>query len=131
MGRHGSTESSQSWRSVRSNDTVRPFGGRGSLRGTPVTVQTSKDPNFLYVSLFRLSFRLVADWTVRPAAGDLRAPCASITCAEGALPAMWRCLAARQSARHLPADRPAILSTPHCAWEREGRVSSRHVCQTV
>ncbi|KAL5430906.1 hypothetical protein PMIN07_008047 [Paraphaeosphaeria minitans] len=46
IGRHGSTESSASWQSVRSNETVRPFGGRGSLRGTPVTVQTSKDPNF-------------------------------------------------------------------------------------
>ncbi|KAJ4303722.1 hypothetical protein N0V90_002623 [Kalmusia sp. IMI 367209] len=47
VGRHGSAESSASWRSIRSNDTVRPFG-RGSLasRGTPVTVQTSKDPSF-------------------------------------------------------------------------------------
>lgn len=47
--RHGSTESSASWRSIRSNDTVRPFGARASLRGTPVTVQTSKDPSFPYV----------------------------------------------------------------------------------
>lgn len=43
VGRHGSAESSTSWRSIQSNDTVRPFG-RGSLgsRGTPVTVQTNK-----------------------------------------------------------------------------------------
>ncbi|CAI6334603.1 unnamed protein product [Periconia digitata] len=45
MNRHGSVESSGSWRSVRSNDTVRPFAR--SSRGTPVTVQTAKDSNFL------------------------------------------------------------------------------------
>ena len=56
VNRHGSTESSASWRSIRSNDTVRPFGGRGSLRGTPVTVQTSKDASFPYVH--SLSFSL-------------------------------------------------------------------------
>ncbi|KAL6707819.1 hypothetical protein ACN47E_003719 [Coniothyrium glycines] len=39
IGRHGSTESS--W-SSRSGDTIRPYG-RGSLRGTPVTVRTTKD----------------------------------------------------------------------------------------
>jgi len=45
VARHGSTESS--W-SSRSGDTIRPYGRQGSLRGTPVTVRTSKDPS-LYV----------------------------------------------------------------------------------
>ncbi|KZM18346.1 Adenylate cyclase [Ascochyta rabiei] len=42
LNRHGSIESS--W-SSRSGDTVRPYGRQGSLRGTPVTVKTTKDPN--------------------------------------------------------------------------------------
>ncbi|KAJ4352824.1 hypothetical protein N0V95_003932 [Ascochyta clinopodiicola] len=42
LNRHGSIESS--W-SSRSGDTVRPYGRHGSLRGTPVTVKTTKDPN--------------------------------------------------------------------------------------
>lgn len=46
MDRHASTESS--W-SARSGDTVRPYGRHGSLRGTPVTVKTAKDPNAPYV----------------------------------------------------------------------------------
>ncbi|KAJ4375234.1 hypothetical protein N0V83_002320 [Neocucurbitaria cava] len=41
VGRHGSSESS--W-SSRSGDTIRPHG-RGTLRGTPVTVRTAKDAN--------------------------------------------------------------------------------------
>ncbi|KAL5113515.1 hypothetical protein ACEQ8H_008600 [Pleosporales sp. CAS-2024a] len=40
LGRQASTESS--W-SARSGDTVRPHGRTGSLRGTPVTVKTTKD----------------------------------------------------------------------------------------
>ncbi|KAF3010796.1 cysteinyl-tRNA synthetase [Curvularia kusanoi] len=40
--RQGSTDSS--W-SARTNDTTRPYGRHGSLRGTPVTVKTSKDLN--------------------------------------------------------------------------------------
>jgi adenylate cyclase len=40
--RHGSVESS--W-SSRSGDTIRPYGRQGSLRGTPVTVRTTKDPS--------------------------------------------------------------------------------------
>jgi adenylate cyclase len=40
VGRHGSVESS--W-SSRSGDTIRPYGRQGSLRGTPVTVRTTKD----------------------------------------------------------------------------------------
>jgi adenylate cyclase len=43
VGRHASAESSASWRSVRSNDTVRPFARQPSTRGTPVTVQTHPD----------------------------------------------------------------------------------------
>ena len=46
IDRHGSIESS--W-SSRSGDTVRPYGRHGSLRGTPVTVKTSKDLNAPYV----------------------------------------------------------------------------------
>ena len=42
IARHGSVESS--W-SSRSGDTIRPYGRQGSLRGTPVTVKTSKDLN--------------------------------------------------------------------------------------
>ncbi|KAF2848183.1 PP2C-domain-containing protein [Plenodomus tracheiphilus IPT5] len=41
IGRQGSTESS--W-SSRSGDTIRPYG-RSVLRGTPVTVKTTADPN--------------------------------------------------------------------------------------
>ncbi|KAG9206444.1 cysteinyl-tRNA synthetase [Epicoccum nigrum] len=40
--RQGSTDSS--W-SARTNETTRPYGRHGSLRGTPVTVKTSKDLN--------------------------------------------------------------------------------------
>ncbi|KAH8727810.1 hypothetical protein GQ44DRAFT_769873 [Phaeosphaeriaceae sp. PMI808] len=40
VARHGSIESS--W-SSHSGDTIRPYGRQGSLRGTPVTVKTSKD----------------------------------------------------------------------------------------
>jgi hypothetical protein len=42
VARHGSAESS--W-SSRSGDTMRPYGRQGSLRGTPVTVRTTKDLN--------------------------------------------------------------------------------------
>jgi hypothetical protein len=51
VARHGSTESS--W-SSRSGDTVRPYGRQGSLRGTPVTVRTTKDPN-QYVCFRRIA----------------------------------------------------------------------------
>lgn len=44
--RQGSTDSS--W-SARTNETTRPYGRHGSLRGTPVTVKTSKDLNAPYV----------------------------------------------------------------------------------
>ncbi|KAF2640285.1 hypothetical protein P280DRAFT_32298 [Massarina eburnea CBS 473.64] len=43
VGRHGSAESSASWRSMQSSsNTVRPYQPR---RGTPVSVQTNKDLN--------------------------------------------------------------------------------------
>ncbi|KAF1963402.1 hypothetical protein CC80DRAFT_4847 [Byssothecium circinans] len=41
--RHGSAESSASWRSLQSNSTVRPYQQH---RGTPVSVQTNQDLNY-------------------------------------------------------------------------------------
>ncbi|KAF2240879.1 PP2C-domain-containing protein [Trematosphaeria pertusa] len=82
VGRHGSTESSASWRSVRSNDTVRPFG-RAS-RGTPVTVQTPKDHNnHQYVASRTLwCICLVAHWTTSLGGGRAARAVRLESCAE-------------------------------------------------
>jgi hypothetical protein len=89
VGRHGSTESSASWRSVRSNDTVRPFG-RANSRGTLVTVQTHRDLIHHHQYVPELSSRCTCD-DLSVCVGGLRALGASRKCAECALLVVWWC----------------------------------------
>ena len=117
VGRHGSTESSTSWRSIRSNETVRAFG-RASLpsRGTPVTVQTTKD-HFQYVpSSTPRALSSACIVTHGAVARERHARCAETGCAETFVLRLDSC---RKASTNLFALAPVYRNRPSFCFASE------------